>query len=941
MRNSLTRWLLAFTMMIPAAAAQGADYGIPDDIQDCNILHCFDWKFSDIQSSLEDIAKAGFGAIQVSPCQGNCNNNAEWFYAYMPYDFCFKANGNCSASELQSLCSAAANYNIKIIVDVVANHVNQASGYHDSWWDSNDRVRWYGQSIDYSNRYQITHNQLGAYGDVNSELSDVQARAKAYVEELKGYGVKGIRWDAAKHIGLPSESCNFWPTVTSVSGMYHYGEILDGAESSRNISLINEYCTYMSITDSDYSTGVREAVAGGGVPSGYGNYAALGGEDTKMVYWGESHDTYANDGGASKSVSQGVIDRAWAIVACRNGATSLYFSRPSATNNSDIKMGVKGSTHFTSNEIAAVNHLRNKATGKADYYMASDGVAWITRKDVGCCIVVGGGYSKTVSLENTGVGGGYVPAGTYTDEVSGNTFTVTSSTISGTVGSTGIAVIYTDSVSSNPDDPDDPTTNTLQFFGDLNGAGSWSTAALTNGSYTFTVTSKSYFTFTTDGAWTGAWRPAGNADQTITADGTISATGSSDGCFVITQSGTYTVTPNASAKTFTISGFSGTPTPTPGDDEYYVYLKNTSNWSQPYVWAWNSSENCTAVGSNGWPGDKMTYDSSTSLWKWTAPDGKVPTQIIFNPGSDNGKTADLTYVNKATYDCSGNIVSSETPVDPVDPTELIIYFDNSDNWTSSTPKVWAWNDAGNCVSGSWPGAEMTLLSGKVYKFTAFTGTPTGIIITKGNGDETKAGGGDLTFVNGATYYSDGTSAMVTHGGGDNPGGDYPSTLYLIGNLNSWGTNTSVAAETVSNGVYKWTNVDMPAASATDNSSYFTFVTSQGADWDNYVNQTDRYGAASEDEELTGSAPIVLFAAGVNASSAYSWKVIPTKYDVTADLQNMKVTIVLSDSGVISLTANDSNDNVEYYTLLGVRVSNPQAGQILIRRQGSKVSKIVY
>ncbi|MCC8174860.1 MAG: hypothetical protein LIO91_00285, partial [Bacteroidales bacterium] len=64
-------------------------------------------------------------------------------------------------------------------------------------------------------------------------------------------------------------------------------------------------------------------------------------------------------------------------------------------------------------------------------------------------------------------------------------------------------------------------------------------------------------------------------------------------------------------------------------------------------------------------------------------------------------------------------------------------------------------------------------------------------------------------------------------------------------------------------------------------------------------------------------------------------------DVTADLQNMKVTIVLSDSGVISLTANDSNDNVEYYTLLGVRVSNPQAGQILIRRQGSKVSKIVY
>ncbi len=938
MRKSLTRWLLAITMMIPAAAAQGADYGIPDNIQDGNILHCFDWKFSDIQSSLEDIAKAGFGAIQVSPCQGNCSSNAEWFYAYMPYDFCFKANGSGSASELQSLCSAAANYNIKIIVDVVANHINKASGYHDTWWDSNNRVRWNGQNIDYSNRYQITHNQLGDYGDVNSEDSDVQARAKAYVEELKGYGVKGIRWDAAKHIGLPSESCNFWPTVTSVEGMYHYGEILDGAESSRNITLINEYCTYMSITDSDYSTGIREAVAGGGVPSGYGNFAALGGQDAKMVYWGESHDTYANDGGASTNISQAVIDRAWAIGACRNGATALYFSRPSATGNSNIKMGVKGSTHFTSKEIAAVNHLRNKAVGKADYYQASDGVAWITRKGVGCCIVVGGGYSKTVSLENTGVGGGYVPAGTYTDEVSGNTFTVTSSTISGTVGSTGIAVIYTDSVNTNPDDPDDPITDTLQFFSNLNSGTSWTASNLTDGSYTFTVSSTSYFTFTTDGDWSGAWRPAGSADQTLTADGSYTASGSNDGCYVIEQAGTYTVTvTNESSKTFSISGFSSTPVdPNPGDDEYYVYLKNTSSWSTPYVWAWNDTENCTAAGS--WAGDAMTYDSSTSLWKWTAPSGKVPTLIIF---SNNGQsqTDNLTYVNKATYDCSGNVVSSETPVDPVDPTELIIYFDNSDNWTSSSPKVWAWNDSGNCVSGSWPGAEMTLLSGKVYKFTAFTGTPTGIIITKGNGDETKLGGDNLTFVNGATYYSDGSCAMVTHGGGDTPS-DYPSVLYIIGNLNSWGTNTSVACDNANNGVYTWSNVTMPAAD-NDTFSYFTFVTSQGADWDNYVNQTDRYGAASEDELLNGSASIVLFAAGVNASSAYSWKVEPDQYNVTADLQNMKVTLVKSDSGVGSLTANDSNDNVEYYTLLGVRVSNPQAGQLLIRRQGSKVSKIVF
>lgn len=45
----------------------------------------------------------------------------------------------------------------------------------------------------------------------------------------------------------------------------------------------------------------------------------------------ECHDTYANDGGESKYVDQNKIDRAYAIAASRNGATALYFSRPSQT----------------------------------------------------------------------------------------------------------------------------------------------------------------------------------------------------------------------------------------------------------------------------------------------------------------------------------------------------------------------------------------------------------------------------------------------------------------------------------------------------------------------------------------------------------------------------------------------------------------------------------
>ena len=55
----------------------------------------------------------------------------------------------------------------------------------------------------------------------------------------------------------------------------------------------------------------------------------------------------------------------------------------------------------------------------------------------------------------------------------------------------------------------------------------------------------------------------------------------------------------------------------------------------------------------------MTLESS-GLWSWTAPDGKVPTMIIFNGGGDDTKTGDLKFVNGATYKCDGTYVQNPT-----------------------------------------------------------------------------------------------------------------------------------------------------------------------------------------------------------------------------------------------------------------------------------------
>ena len=445
-----------------------ADYGLPSEIQDGNILHCFNWPIKEIKAELANIAAAGFGSIQISPCQrGDVSVGSPWHDLYRPYDLAFKSSGYCSEADLQSLCQEAANYGIKIIVDVVANHVDKTAGYHDTWWDSNGRVRWNG-GINYGDRYSITHGQLGDYGDINSEDSEVCARGKAYVEKLKSLGVKGIRWDAAKHIGLPSEGCGFWSSVTSVPGMYHYGEILDAP--GPNAGIIEEYANYMSVTDNKYSNGA--ARNNGGIPGGYGgawvvDYSV---PDTKLVYWAESHDTYSNDEW-SQNVDQSVIDRAYASYACRNGATALYLSRPNTKGFNNIKVG-KGSTAFTGKHIAAVNKFRNQMQGRKDWCEATGNTFCVTRQDGGAVIVMKS--SGNVSVVN---GGGYCPSGTYTDLVNGGSFTVTSSTITGNVGSCGIAVIIKDGVgpdpNPNPDPNPDPDPSGITIYYD-NSATNWS-----------------------------------------------------------------------------------------------------------------------------------------------------------------------------------------------------------------------------------------------------------------------------------------------------------------------------------------------------------------------------------------------------------------------------------------------------------------------------------
>ena len=251
-----------------------ADYGLADEIQDGTILHCFDWKYNDIKAELPNIAKAGFTAVQTSPVQPH-DTTGTWYWAYQPLGFYVGSNEFGTKAELQSLCKEADKYGVKVVVDVVANHLSGAHFKIDSSLRDSQYWHTYGKVSNWGDRYQVINGEIGM-PDLNTGHSFVQSKVANYVKELKSIGVDGIRWDAAKHIGLPSEGDNFWKAVTT-EGLYNYGEILVGpADGDGHDHLMKEYTNYISVTDSVYGSTLRDSFKNGSVPSGYGNWAARG-----------------------------------------------------------------------------------------------------------------------------------------------------------------------------------------------------------------------------------------------------------------------------------------------------------------------------------------------------------------------------------------------------------------------------------------------------------------------------------------------------------------------------------------------------------------------------------------------------------------------------------------------------------------------------------------
>lgn len=597
--------------------AVAAEASLQKNVQDGVILHAFNWSYNSIKENLPAIAAAGYSTVQTSPVQQpkdfvtSMDVADQWWKLYQPVSMSIaQKTWLGTKAELTDLCAEAEKYGIKIICDIVSNHMGnevesdpnslspQVETYAPEIYNNkSDYFRTTNFSASDNSVKEVVQGHVSACPDLRTDTKNVQNAVISLLKECIDCGVDGFRFDAAKHIETPDDGAyasDYWPTITETAGKYYtdktgdelyiYGEILNTCGAGRSFS---SYTKYINITDSSTSDSTLANVKKGNASAAATNKYNTGEDPSNLVLWAESHDTYEGSSGNTSTVSDENIVKTWAIVASREDATALYFARPG-----NALMGEAGTDKtYKGTAVSEINKFHNLFVGQSEKLGSSDNVAYVARGTSGIVLSNCGGNEKNVSISGTGLADG-----TYTDTISGNKFTVSGGVLTGSIGSTGVAVVY-----------DGETTPR-------------NTVSVENGSFssdTMTVT------LGLDNATSGTYSLDGSTPVEYTD--TITIRIGSDYKAGQTINLTLTATDGKNTTTFTYH-YKKNPSSSSG---VYVFFNNQNkNWTQePYnVYIYDEDTDPDVAYKNAqWPGVQMQYDEASGYYYYEVPSTNVCT----------------------------------------------------------------------------------------------------------------------------------------------------------------------------------------------------------------------------------------------------------------------------------------------------------------------------
>lgn len=601
---------------VDSAQTASADSTLRDKVGDGVMLHAFNWSYNTIKENLPAIAAAGYTTVQTSPVQQpkdystSGDVTGQWWKLYQPISFHIAEKSWLGTKDdLKSLCDEADKYGIKIICDIVSNHIanadedrpetvsNQVKKYEPEFYKKRRTyTRTYKGDANDSSVQAVVQGHVSKCPDLVTNDTAVQGYIINLLKECIDCGVDGFRFDAAKHIETEDDgeyASDYWKNITTSASSYYtqktgddlyiYGEILNNCGADRSYS---SYTKYINVTDNKTGDAVLYNVTKGKASTATNAKYKSGVAASNAVLWAESHDTYEGSSGSSGfSNTAGISDenvvKAWAIVASRKDSTALFFARPGTA----LMGNISTDSTYKSTAVSEINKFHNLFVGQSEKLGSSGNIAYVARGTSGIVLSNCNGTNASVSISGTGLADGK-----YTDTVSGAEFTVANGVLTGSIGNTGVAVVYNGTTTPK-------AINSVES-GSFRGDTMTLTLSLenaTSGTYCLDDSTPVKFTGTTSIRIGSDYKPGETINLTVTA---------TDG--VKTSSMVYKYTKS-----------------TAQESGVYVFFNpaNKKGWSAPYqVYIYDETTNKGTVYKNAnWPGEAMTLDPATGYYYYEVP----------------------------------------------------------------------------------------------------------------------------------------------------------------------------------------------------------------------------------------------------------------------------------------------------------------------------------
>lgn len=601
---------------VDSAQTASADSTLRDKVGDGVMLHAFNWSYNTIKENLPAIAAAGYTTVQTSPVQQpkdystSGDVTGQWWKLYQPISFHIAEESWLGTKDdLKSLCDEADKYGIKIICDIVSNHIanadenrpdivsNQVKKYEPEFYKKRRTyTRTYKGDANDSSVQAVVQGHVSSCPDLVTNDTAVQGYIINLLKECIDCGVDGFRFDAAKHIETEDDgeyASDYWKNITTSASSYYtqktgddlyiYGEILNNCGADRSYS---SYTKYINVTDNRTGDAVLYNVTRGKASTATNAKYKSGVAASNAVLWAESHDTYEGSSGSSgfsntADVSDENVVKAWAIVASRKDSTALFFARPGTA----LMGNISTDSTYKSTAVSEINKFHNLFVGQSEKLGSSGDIAYVARGTSGIVLSNCKGTNASVSISGTGLADGK-----YTDTVSGAEFTVANGVLTGSIGNTGVAVVYNGTTTPK-------AINSVES-GSFRGDTMTLTLSLenaTSGTYCLDDSTPVKFTGTTSIRIGSDYKPGETINLTVTA---------TDGAK--TSSMVYKYTKS-----------------TAQESGVYVFFNpaNKKGWSAPYqVYIYDETTNKGTVYKNAnWPGEAMTLDPATGYYYYEVP----------------------------------------------------------------------------------------------------------------------------------------------------------------------------------------------------------------------------------------------------------------------------------------------------------------------------------